>query len=379
MPSFLPALADASHYPGARVPMTPYLRCAGWPRPSLAATRFGLGRRPHALTVSGRSALGRLARMLRLGGAERVLLPAYHCPSMVEPFMHAGCALDFYAVDAALAPDPDDFQRGLSGAPDLVVFVNFFGFAAAAEPCVAAARAVAAHVVHDCAHAWYALPAVPASDYAIASLVKFFAVEEGGLLLAPAGTAVEPAHRQAGLRRNLRLLSRALARRRAALAPPVAQAPVPRVAAIVAGATATQASAFRYFDPDDVDLDLSVTTRTLLRLTAASPAAQARRRHYTQLAALIRALPGVTLLHAHLPEDVVPYVLPVLLEDGAAQFDAIRAHGIPLYRWEELIPTDCAVSADYRTRLVQLPCHQDLSQRHLDLLFDGLRRSLGQP
>jgi len=378
MPSFLPALADASNYPRPRVPMTPYLSHAALARRSLAQQRFGLGTRPCAVTVSGRAALGRLAAHLKLTPRDRVLLPAYHCPSMVEPFMHAGCELEFYPLNADLSPHREDFKRALCLPTRLVVFVNFFGLEPPAEDCIAQARAAGVTIVHDCAHAYYALPGIPPDDYAIASLVKFFALEEGGLLLAPTGAPLDAPRGKAGLRRNLGLLSRALARRRAACASLDAR---PAARAAVAGrvaATATPAPAFRYFEPRDMARGPGLYTRLLFNVLGAEHAAAQRRRNYVELAEVVDGLRGVHLLYPALPAGAVPYVLPFLLDDAPVQFDAIRGAGVPLYRWEELIPTACPVSADYRTRLVQLPCHQDLSARHRDELRAALTRSLGQ-
>jgi perosamine synthetase len=243
------------------------------------------------------------------------------------------------------------------------------------------ARAAGASIVHDCAHAWYALPRIAPSDYAIASLVKFFAVEEGGLLMAPSGTELAAPTEAPGLRRNLRLISRAWARRQAALSALAADNPAATVAIpeVASGAVnvESRSAAFRYFDPQDVARDVTVYTSLLLRILSSEQAAQRRRQHYQQLATVLGTLRGVKLLHERLPDDVVPYVLPLLLDDGPRQFDALRGAGIPLYRWEELIPSHCETSSDYRTRLVQLPCHQDLTAAHMDVLREGLSRCLG--
>jgi perosamine synthetase len=361
--------------------MVPYVRRASFGSPSLRQAHFGLAARLQCVTVSGRTALARLAELLKLGAKDRVLLPAYHCPSMVEPFMHAGCELEFYKLDGALAPDLADFMRALSVPPRLVVFVKFFGFEAAIDECATLARAAGASIVHDCAHAWYALPRIAPSDYAIASLVKFFAVEEGGLLLAPSGTELTAPAQAPGLRRNLRLISRAWARRQAALSAPAAdntaaKVGIPEVTSVGVNVE-PRSAAFRYFDPLDVERDVTFYTSLLLKILSSEQAAQRRRQHYQQLAAVLGTLRGVKLLHERLPDDVVPYVLPLLLDDGQRQFDALRGAGIPLYRWEELIPSHCETSGDYRMRLVQLPCHQDLTAIHMDVLRAGLSRCLG--
>ncbi len=66
------------------------------------------------------------------------------------------------------------------------------------------------------------------------------------------------------------------------------------------------------------------------------------------------------LLWPQLPEHSAPYVVPFLLNDSSS-FDLLRKRGLQVFRWEELAPTSCSVSLDYRNRLIQIPCHQDLT------------------
>ena len=199
--SLLPPLADAADFPAPRVPMTPYLEARRLLAPR-AAVLPALAARGGILTVSGRAALGLIARQLIRAG-DRVLLPAYHCPSLVEPFLAAGAAVDYYHVDATLNPKFDDFRQRLAVGARVVVFVHMFGFRQDTAACEVLARAAGASVVQDCAHALYALPGIAPTDYGIASLVKFCEVEEGGLLLAPRDLKLTAPHAARAMRDNL--------------------------------------------------------------------------------------------------------------------------------------------------------------------------------
>ena len=54
-------------------------------------------------------------------------------------------------------------------------------------------------------------------------------------------------------------------------------------------------------------------------------------------------------------------------------FHLLKLAGIPIWRWEDMALTDCPVAEDYRLRLIQLPCHQELKQMELDWMIGILR------
>jgi hypothetical protein len=84
---------------------------------------FGLWRSlPRArsvhLTHSGRGALFQYFEALRRSGqlaADRtvVLVPSFHCPTVVDPVLHAGYDVRFYAIDEAMRIDQADLLRKL--------------------------------------------------------------------------------------------------------------------------------------------------------------------------------------------------------------------------------------------------------------------------
>jgi perosamine synthetase len=61
-----------------------------------------------------------------------------------------------------------------------------------------------------------------------------------------------------------------------------------------------------------------------------------------------------------LEPNAVPYVFPFLLHDDD-DFDYIREQGIQILRWEEFTPSDNKDVETLRERLIQIPCHQNLT------------------
>ena len=60
-------------------------------------------------------------------GIDRILLPAYLCPSIVIAFQRCGLAWDYYAVNADLSIDLDDLAKKVAGFK-AVYLINYFGF-----------------------------------------------------------------------------------------------------------------------------------------------------------------------------------------------------------------------------------------------------------
>jgi hypothetical protein len=103
-----------------------------------------------------------------------------------------------------------------------------------------------------------------------------------------------------------------------------------------------------------------------------------RSRNYTRLLDLSTRFHGARPLFAELGSDTVPYVFPMLLSDPDHNHSRLRQLGIEAYRWEDLAVSDCAVSQRYERHLVQLPCHQGLSQEQLEYMDDILLSVIGR-
>lgn len=372
--AFLPALAHAGEFPRPKLPVLPFVNLRDLFSPKRSPLPRRLQGRTITLTQSGRNALALIAASC---ANRTVLLPAYHCPSMIEPFLAAGAKVALYGIDRLLRPDADSLLRFLTDDIAAVLFTHYFGFVQDLAWCQDTLRARGITIIHDCAHAWYAVPEMPAADYAIASLPKFFAVEEGGLLVQPGESRGHLELRRVGFRRNLSLALQSLDRSRLSYL----RRALTRLCRRETGrggkrtGSSEPANVFRYYVPEQRDEAPAVITSILLPLVATAAAADLRRSNYRYMASRLAAVRSVEVLFPQLAEHTVPYVVPVLLRGRDAQFRAIRGAGIPLYRWEELAPSDCSISAKYRESLIQLPCHQDLSRGDLDVICDAMEHT----
>lgn len=59
---------------------------------------------------------------------KKVLLPAYICDSVIQPFLDKGFECLFYDVDTHLQPDPESFELASRKNPGLLIHLGYFGF-----------------------------------------------------------------------------------------------------------------------------------------------------------------------------------------------------------------------------------------------------------
>lgn len=300
--------------------------------------------------------------LANLRPGDTVLLPAYHCPAMVEPFLWAGCRVTFYPVTGSLAPVASEFQERLKAA-QAVVFTRYFGFEQVTEHLVAMARNHRCLVIEDLAHAAF-IPRLH-GDVGVTSLPKFFPQE--------AGSEIWCADQILADRLNQVIASQQLSRPLWALMS--IHRKVKRKIEIKLGVRKRRQASYRHFDEFELKRPSSLCTIRAAKKQPHVPETHRHRTHYQQLLEIASRSPLGIALYPELSADVVPYVFPFLLHD-AESFHLIRNAGIPLYRWEELAPTDCEVSASYRSRLIQIPCHQDMRTEDFVLIDSCLADTL---
>ena len=75
----------------------------------------------------GKACLTVICDYLRDHGINRVLLPAYLCPTIVDTFESCGLNCDYYNISPSFVIDTNDLERHLRDK-QAVYFINYFGF-----------------------------------------------------------------------------------------------------------------------------------------------------------------------------------------------------------------------------------------------------------
>ncbi len=376
--------ASPPDYPAPKVPS----------HPVLSKGTLGLGRAvPSVLdaglavhTVSGRMALALALERLGIGRGARVLLPAYHCTALVEPVVRAGAVPVFYRVRRDLTVDLADVSSRADGAQALLA-VHYFGFPQEMAALRSLCDARGMKLIEDCAHAFFGSfggrPVGSTGDIAFASTWKFFPVTEGGCLVArDRGARL----RGLGLAYQAKSMMNALERAWEAGRLPLLRAIAApafwlknrlrdrRKRGGAAAAAGDVPTGSLEFDESWANRRASWFTRFVLRTANLGRIASLRRRNYARLLDGFHGLPDTTILFPALPEGVVPYVFPLLVEDERV-FPALKRRGVPIVRFGEFLweGVNDPVALEYSRKVLQFPCHQEMTRRELDWIVAEVR------
>lgn len=336
---YLPLLADAKDFASPEVYVLPR------DKSELCEDDMPLERfTAHRLLYSqARGALFHLSEVLN---SHTVWLPAYHCPALVEPFAVSGKNIKFYPVTSQLQPDLESLAVEVRHG-DAVIAVRYFGFDCGIERLFDLCKRSGAVLIEDLAHSPFIDKLY--GEFAVTSLWKFFPIERGAELCIST---------HSGYRAELMRLHNKL--------PGRAREWISRMSSKLQERTDRQSTVNRsaFFDSRNISKNLGIRDRKVLGNTAAGALAASRRSNYVFLSAELGDSSLGKPLFAELPDRVIPYVFPFLL-DNAGYFNQIRNQGIQVYRWEQLAISNCEISREYRSRLIQLPCHQQLSDKQL--------------
>jgi dTDP-4-amino-4,6-dideoxygalactose transaminase len=333
-------------------------------------------------------ALALALERLGIGRGAKVLLPAYHCTALVEPVVRAGAVPVFYRVRRDLSIDLADVAVRADGARALLA-VHYFGFPQEMATLRRFCDARGLLLIEDCAHAFFGLfggrPVGTTGDVAIASSWKFFPVQEGGCLVArdPGGRLRRP-----GMKYEAKSMLNAFERAWAAGRLPMVRALLAplfglknllrdlgkRRAGAAPAPSGEVPTGSPEFDESWRGRRASWFTRFVLAAADQARIASHRRRNYALLLDGFRGLPHTTILFPSLPEGVVPYVFPLLVEDDRV-FPALKRRGVPIVRFGEFLweRVDDPVAAEYSRKVLQFPCHQELTRRELDWIVAEVR------
>jgi dTDP-4-amino-4,6-dideoxygalactose transaminase len=331
---------------------------------------------------SGRGALYFAAKALATAACNVVLLPAYHCPALVEPFIAAGYQIRFYPLAADLSIEQEQLSALLSADVTHCLVVRYFGNSLNTEQILAQLSARGIITFDDCAHDLKTFLQHPLHASArICSLKKFIASADGGLLQLQQPVKAElESH---GLLREsknlLGLMRQQLSERlrdsqNSRLYPSTDQKAI--AASPVMATSQSCNSGLRYLTPIHQRTGSYLASGWQLRWMDLAATFARRQQHAQFLQTQLQHSALGRLLWSELSADSAPYVVPFLLNDSAG-FDLLRSRGLQVLRWEELAPGNCPVSASYRSRLIQLPCHQELTTEQLADIVQAMHATPG--
>jgi len=382
------------------IPRLPILDWGTFSGANASATPCVLTHPTAQFTVSGRAAILLALEMLQVGPGDKVLVPTYHCPTMVAPIVVLGAQVVFYPIDGNGGPDLQWIRQHHSTDIRAILVAHFFGLP---QPLADIRHWCDQHgmrLIEDCAHALFGSSGERAvgrwGDLAIASLTKFLPVPEGGCLLDNLVPAPMPPLHQPSLKSQVKagfdIIHAAINHGRLAGLGP-----------LINGANQLR----RLFKPKHLDQPASQAqpidsptdgftvdeTQAHLELTAASrwiaqhvPRARIVERRRENYLLFTQALSGVAGMHpllTYLPDHCAPYVFPLWVDQPDPGYAELRRLEFPVSRWDQLWPTVTTLEPDFGLKwshhVLQLACHQDLTATELQRMVATLKQVYAPP
>jgi perosamine synthetase len=337
---------------------------------------------------------------LGLSAGDNVLVPAYHCTSLVDPILKYGSQVKFYDINVDLTPNFEDIIKKIDSKTRAIVVIHYFGFPQPIRKFTELCRARGLYLIEDCAHVLEGktedeIVLGDSGDISIFSWRKFLPLYDGGQLLInnPKLILTVPWD-EGGFLVSLKIAKNTLER----LSEDYAGGRVGwlswswKVFSLLAGHWTLLRSRGRRalnmnsydvgFNLNCVNLKMSSISKRILKRANISKIIESRRVNYERLRDAVQNLPGVTPLYPTLPENICPWIFPLVIHGVKDAQLRLRERGIPANTWGGVIHPSLILEQFPSARflygnLVFLPIHQGMEERHLRSMIqilDQVRR-----
>jgi dTDP-4-amino-4,6-dideoxygalactose transaminase len=351
-----------------------------------------------AFVTAGRIAIAHALALAGVGPGQKVLVPAYHCIVMIEPIVQRGAQPVFYALREDLSVDLDDVAKKLDRETRAFIAVNYFGFPQDLDGLRRFCDRNGLCFIEDCAHSFFGAqdgrPLGSFGHLAVASLVKFFPVRDGGCLIVGKdmenreSVALRSQNLAASARLAFNLVEEAVGYGRlAGLRPVIAGAQRARQVSRSAAPATRQmrdnpalerSGQTGGFDPAWIGIRATAASRLLCRAVSRRRIVERRRRNYARLAREFSTIDGCRPVFPTLRDGVVPYMFPLWVDRLPEIFPGLEDRAVPMQRfgqflWPQMNPDICPVTARHSRHCVQLACHQDLDDDEITTIIERVR------
>ncbi len=344
-----------------------------------------------SFTNSGRASILLALEMLGVGSGDKVLVPTYHCPTMIAPVVARGAEAIFYPLNSNGESNLDWIRNQRFQGVRAILVAHFFGLPQPLAEIRQWCDQNGICLIEDCAHAMFGRSDDRAigswGDLAIASLTKFLPVSEGGCLINNMAQLPMPNLDQPKPLNQIRAVFDIIHTS-------ANHGRLKRLGALVRGfheflgkfrtkSLARQLHETSSADGSEINLvqshrALTFASRCIALHATRSRIVAHRREHYFFFAKELSGLTGLRPLRSALPQDCAPYVFPLWIDSPDPGYAELRRLEFPVSRWDRLWPTVPTMHNDsgieWSHHILQLACHQDLQFDELREMVDTVKR-----
>ncbi len=343
-------------------------------------------------TYNGRGAIWQLLLSLKNSTRKTVLIPAFHCPSMVFAAIDAGFSPAYYGIDDNLEIDHEDLLAKLDRHVAAVLTVNYFGFPADLECLKSACKDAGIMLIEDCAHSfYYANPLRLAGERGDAAVFSFRKTlpcgTGGGMRINNPSIHIDIPEARRPLSESLQNLkglgeevlanSRYEHLKRAYDRIEGIRTSFGKSAYEEPDKSATQGtseylSSYRFHKSHGITR-IPWSTQQLLNRACLEDISKQRQANYRTASEIIQETSGLKVLFSQLPKHVVPWCFPVLMDSRSNIDHKLRVRGVPLFTHGETLhpsllelattePDMVARARNISERILCFSIHQNLSE-----------------
>ncbi|MCP5346823.1 MAG: DegT/DnrJ/EryC1/StrS family aminotransferase [Gammaproteobacteria bacterium] len=345
----------------------------------------------NVFVTSGRIAITLALMDAKVGDGDAVMVPAYHCSSMIEPVIQVNARPVFYRINEDTSVDFQDLVKKCSPDVKAILGTHYFGFPQDLGSLRHLCDQRGIVLIEDCAHAFFGTLGKHSigtiGDYSIASIMKFFPVYDGGCLASRNPLdfpEITSAGRGFEIKSILNTVENSLYYGRLAslglfLKPPLRLKDLlwerfkkrrSQSGGNIPLAPGSSDGGYG-LDANWLDKSMSRFSRYVMDHSNHRKIVEARRYNFLRIHEKLSTLPNCEPLFEALPEHVVPYVYPLKVQNPQGVFHLMKKEGIPIIRfgeflWNGVDESICPNSVYLSKTVFQFPCNQALTDTEIN-------------
>lgn len=389
---------DINSFPLPFVPLSPVLGDGYWRKPHQHKTHSIFDAKYKLKTTSGRAALAIALEQCGVTNEHNVLIPSYHCDSMISPALRLDADVVFYKINDDTSPNIVDLKNKITQHTKAILVTHFFGFTESLTDIKSLCDEHNIFLIEDCAHAFFGEvngeSVGTVGDYAIASTMKFFPVLDGGILASNkhnlSSVTLKKPTIAFQLKSAINSIEKAIKFKRFGKRGVVLNSLleiknviwnlVKKSSADPSKLTDVPGSSEGGFELDEKWINVHSTyfSTQISERANYSDIRSKRRQNYMLIHNALKALPSCEPLFESLPEHVTPLVYPLKFDKPAQYFSALKEKGVPIWRFGEYLdkkitPDEFPISCELSETIFQFPCHQSLTQEELAWIISTIK------
>jgi dTDP-4-amino-4,6-dideoxygalactose transaminase len=347
--------------------------------------------------TSGRAGIALALEHAGITEKDEVLIPAYHCESMISPVLWRAATPVFYQINADTSINDDDIQSKITSSTKAVIVTHYFGHIQDLCKVKELCDKNSIVLIEDCAHAFFGskdgIPVGTVGDYSIASSMKFFPCFDGGVLASSKHSlntiTLESQPTSLQLKSFFNIVERAINYGRFGFLGKFLKAILKvkeltwnsikrlRKSSVSTAISPSSSEGGYGLDQNWIHKNTSTPSLMTIKKSDYKRITSKRRANYEKLYTALVGLENAHPLFDALDKECVPLVFPLFVNSPEQTFDTLKRQGVPIWRFGEFLDEEinqelCPNSMTLSAHVFQFPCHQELTSKELDWMIEKI-------